>query len=350
MVRWAVLFHDDHPGLLGLIRCDMRWFKLSKQEKPKNFTRIFFATDIHGSEPCFMKFIRAATFYKADVLILGGDITGKQIVAIEQKSDAWYAYLFGQEWIAHNPAELGELENNIRYNGFYPCVVTPDEMSELNADPARVEALFSKLMSESIERWIHLAEERLRGVAVKCFISPGNDDQFDLDRILMSSDVVIFPEGQVVDLDGVHTMVSCGFANMTPWHCPRDIQDEELQFKLQAMLEKVEDPSRCIFNFHAPPFDSTLDSAPELGADLRPVLVGGSENIIPVGSKAVREMIEKYQPLVGLHGHIHECRGAVQIGKTLCLNPGSEYSEGILRGALVNIQDGKLLSYQFVSG
>jgi Icc-related predicted phosphoesterase len=328
----------------------MQFFKRNKQEKAKAYTRIYFATDIHGSEPCFMKFIRAATFYNADVLVLGGDITGKQIVAIERRSDAWYAYLFGQEWVAHNPTELGELESNIRMNGFYPCVVSPEEMRELEADPIKVESLFSRLMSETAERWIHLAEERLRGLPVKCFISPGNDDHFDLDRILMSSDVVIYPEGQIVDLDGVHSMVSCGYANMTPWHCPRDIDDEELRVRLQAMLEKVEDPSRCILNFHAPPYDSTLDSAPELGADLRPVMIGGSENIIPVGSKAVREMIEKFQPLVGLHGHIHECRGAVEIGKTLCLNPGSEYSEGILRGALINISQGKLLSYQFVAG
>ena len=213
----------------------MQWFKRNKQEKQKAYTRIFFATDIHGSEPCFMKFIRAATFYKADVVILGGDITGKQIVAIEQRSDAWYAYLFGQEWIAHNPTELAKLESNIRANGFYPCVVTPEEMRNLDADPAEVETLFTKLMSETVERWIHLAEERLRGLPVKCFISPGNDDQFNLDRILMNSDVVSYPEGQVVDLDGVHSMVSCGYANMTPWHCPRDIPDEELLVKLQAI-------------------------------------------------------------------------------------------------------------------
>jgi Icc-related predicted phosphoesterase len=328
----------------------MRWFKRDNQDKQKKFTRIFFATDIHGSEPCFNKFIKAGEFYKADILVLGGDITGKQIIAIEKRSDAYYSYLFGQEWTAHTPEELVEMETNIRHNGFYPIVVAPDEMRELESDPARVEALFSKVMCASVERWMHLAEDRFRGSPVKCFISPGNDDHFDLDKILSSSDVVINPEGKVIDLDGVHTMVSCGFANMTPWHCPRDIEDEELRVKLQEMLDQVDDPSRCIFNFHAPPYDTTLDSAPQLDADLRPVLVGGQENIIPVGSKAVREMIEKYQPLAGLHGHIHECRGAVEIGKTLCMNPGSEYSEGILRGALINISDGRLLSYQFVAG
>jgi len=328
----------------------MPLFQPAKKDRPRNFTRIFYATDIHGSEPCFLKFIRAAEFYKADILVLGGDITGKQIIAIEKRPDAYYSYLFGQEWTARTPAELSEMESQIRSNGFYPVVVSPDEMQELESDPAKVDALFSKVMCETVERWVHLAEDRFRGTAVKCFISPGNDDHFALDTILSASDVVIFPEGRLVDLDGIHTMVSCGYANMTPWHCPRDIEEDELRVRLQQMLDQVQDPSHCIFNFHAPPYDSTLNEAPQLDAELRPVMIGGSENIIPVGSLAVREMIEKYQPLAALHGHIHECRGAVEIGKTVCLNPGSEYSEGILRGALVNISDGKLLSYQFVAG
>jgi Icc-related predicted phosphoesterase len=328
----------------------MQWFKSNKQVKPKKFTRIFFATDIHGSEPCFLKFLKASEFYKADILVMGGDITGKQIIGIEKRPDAYYSYMFGQEWTAHTPEELAEMERQIRSNGFYPCVVSPEEMKELESDPAKVDALFSKVMCETVERWMHLAEERFRGSPVKCFISPGNDDHFALDKILSASDVVIFPEGRVVDLDGVHTMVSCGYTNMTPWHCPRDVEEDELRVRLQKMLDQVEDPSHCVFNFHAPPFNSTLDEAPQLDADLRPVMIGGSENIIPVGSLAVREMIEKYQPLIALHGHIHECRGAVEIGKTMCMNPGSEYSEGVLRGALVNISDGKMLSYQFVAG
>jgi Icc-related predicted phosphoesterase len=328
----------------------MRWFRKEKPERSKNFTRIFFATDIHGSEPCFMKFINAASFYKADVLVLGGDITGKQIIAIERHRDNWLAHLFGQEWIARDQEELARLESQIRSNGYYPVVVTPEEMAELEANPEKVGALFSQVMSETVSRWMRIAEERLRGQPVKCFISPGNDDHFDLDKILSGSDVVLFPEDQIVDLDGVHTMASCGYANMTPWHCPRDIEEVELRERLESILARLENPSHCIFNFHAPPYDSTLDTAQELDGDLKPILVGGQPHMIPVGSQAVREMIEKYQPIAALHGHIHECRGAVELGRTVCINPGSEYSEGILRGALVNIAGGKLLSYQFVSG
>lgn len=327
----------------------MGWLSRKKTESNRHFTRIFFATDIHGSEPCFLKFINGATFYKADVIVLGGDITGKQIVTIEDHQGVWQAHLFGQTWTASTPEELAKLESQIRSNGYYPLQVTPAERAELEADPHKVDALFTRLIHETVSRWLRLAEERLRDLPVKCFISPGNDDLFDLDQILQGSDVVIYPEGQIVDLDGVHTMASCGFANMTPWHCPRDIEEAELQDRLEAMLANLEDPSHCIFNFHAPPYDSTLDTAQELDATLKPVMVGGQPHLIPVGSRAVRAMIEKYQPLVGLHGHIHECRGAVEVGKTVCINPGSEYSEGILRGVLINIADGKLLSYQFVS-
>lgn len=327
----------------------MRWLFKKKTENTRKFTRIFFATDIHGSEPCFNKFIKAAEFYKADTIILGGDITGKQMITVENHQGKWHAHLFGQDWIASTPEELIRLEAQIRSNGYYPVQVTPDERADLEADPSKVEALFTKQIKDTVSQWLRLAEERLRDSPVKCFISPGNDDHFDLDTILQDSDVVIYPEGKIVDIDGIHTMASCGFANMTPWRCPRDVEEDDLRARLEAMLANLEDPSRCIFNFHAPPYDSTLDIAQELDANLKPVMVGGQPHLIPVGSRAVREIIEKYQPLVGLHGHIHECRGAVELGKTICINPGSEYSEGILRGVLVNILDGKILSYQFVS-
>jgi Icc-related predicted phosphoesterase len=327
----------------------MRWFKKGQPSK-KRFTRIFFVTDIHGSETCFLKFLNAATFYQADVLILGGDITGKQIVAVERRGETYRCWLFGQEREVQGRTELQKLLDQIRMNGFYPYVATPEELAELQADPAKVEDLFARLMTETVERWIALAEERLRGLPVKCFISPGNDDQFVLDPLLHGSDVVHCPEGEVVDLDGEHTMISCGYANLTPWRCPRDVEEAELRARLEAMMARVPDPSRCVFNLHAPPYDSTLDLAPELDADLKPVLVAGQPKMIPVGSVAVREAIERYQPVVSLHGHIHECRGAVQLGRTTCLNPGSEYSEGILRGVLVHLASGRLLSYQFVAG
>ena len=108
-----------------------------------------------------------------------------------------------------------------------------------------------------------------------------------------------------------------------------------------------------IFNMHVPPVDSTLDTCPRLDTSTDPptmITSGGEPVMFGAGSQAVRAAIEKYQPLLSLHGHIHESRGVIQIRRTTAINPGSEYGEGILRGTIVNLQDGKVKSTQMTSG
>ena len=322
----------------------------SKASPQTSFTRLFFTTDIHGSEPAFNKFLNAAGHYKAGILVLGGDITGKMMISVIRQADGWEAYLFGDRMTAATEHEVGGLENVIRTNGFYPYRTSPDEVEELEADPQRVDALFSQLMKESVARWVQMAEDKLGGSGVKIYISLGNDDRDDIIPVLEQSQVVTYPDGKVVALDDKHEMASVGYGNMTPWKCPRDLPEVELAGKIAEAVSQVRHMASCIFNFHVPPYDTDLDLAPELDADLRPVLVGGQPSIVPVGSTAVRQAIEQYQPLAGLHGHVHESRGVTTIGRTVCLNPGSEYSEGVLRGVLLNLKEGRLLSHQFVSG
>lgn len=322
----------------------------SKAASARAFTRVFFTTDVHGSEPAFLKFLGAAGHYNADVLILGGDITGKMLISVIKEPGGWYAFLFGQRVSAQTDTEVAELENVIRTNGFYPYRTTREEVTALEGDPQRVDELFSQLMRQSVARWLQMAEDRLGGSGVKVYVSLGNDDRDDLIPVLEGSELVTYPDGKVVPLDDKHEMASVGYGNMTPWKCPRDLPEEELAKKIEQAVSGVQNMERCVFNFHVPPYDTDLDLAPELDAELRPVLTAGQPNIIPVGSTAVREAIERYQPLAGLHGHVHESRGVTTIGRTICINPGSEYSEGVLRGVLLNLRDGKVLSHQFVSG
>lgn len=115
---------------------------------------------------------------------------------------------------------------------------------------------------------------------------------------------------------------------------------------LEELIGHIKNMPAAIFNFHAPPYGYALDLAPELTADL----VQAAERKIHVGSKAVTKMIQKYQPLLGLHGHIHESRGVQKIGRTTILNPGSEYSEGVLKGVVVTLQRGKVTDYVFTNG
>jgi Icc-related predicted phosphoesterase len=315
-------------------------------------TRIFFATDIHGSDRCFGKFLSAAKTYKANAIILGGDITGKMIVPIVKEAAGNYrVYFLGSENNLTGEKELELMMKSIRAIGYYPRITDEKELSELTQDPQKVREMFQKMMMESVKRWIALAEQRLRGTGVRCFVSAGNDDEHYIDSILRSSDYVVYPEGQVVNLDERHEMASCGFTNMTPWKCPRDISEEELQAKMEALMAEVNDKSNCILNFHCPPYGTTIDMAPKLTDDLKLVLEpGGGMETAPVGSLTVRQIIEKYQPLLGLHGHIHEAKGVAKIGRTMCVNPGSEYTEGILKGFLAELDDKGIRDYIFTSG
>ena len=113
--------------------------------------------------------------------------------------------------------------------------------------------------------------------------------------------------------------------------------EDELYERLDALAKQVRDPRRAVFMIHVPPYDSGLDTAPILDENLRPTVSAGDVLRGPVGSTAVRRVIEQYQPLLAVHGHIHESGGERKIGDTLCINPGSEANAGILRGYLVDV-------------
>jgi Icc-related predicted phosphoesterase len=318
-------------------------------------TKIFYATDLHGSTICFKKFINAAVYYTAkghpiDVVIMGGDVAGKLIVPIIKRDGHFKSHLTGLDWDMTTEGELAAFRKSCETLGVYPHVFEPDEYNAFANDKARQDALFHEVVFERLREWVEFAEARLEGQPFSCYVSPGNDDFWEVDPILKSSERLIVPDGLRVRIDDDHEMISSGLANITPFNCPRDLPEEELLQNLERMAAQVEDMPRCIFNFHVPPFASGIDDAPALDDQLRPSI--GAQGVVtePVGSVAVRQMIEKYQPLLALHGHIHESRGQASIGRTLCLNPGSEYSEGVLRGLIVTIEDDRVVSHQMTSG
>jgi Icc-related predicted phosphoesterase len=276
-------------------------------------------------------------------------LTGKVLVPIVEVDGHWEMSFLGRHEVLRSLEEVTEAEKRIRFNGFYPYRCGPEELARLEADRDYADAVFRRLMRESVARWVRLAEERLRGTGVRCFVMPGNDDEFDIDDALAGSDVVVNPDGAIVEIDG-YQLLSLAWANPTPWNSPRELPEEELAARIERLARELDPSLPVIFNLHCPPYDSTLDSAPQLREDLSVVMVGGQPNMIPVGSRAVREAIERYQPVLSLHGHIHESRGAVRIGRTLCINPGSAYGEGVLHGALVRLEDDRVASYQLVSG
>ena len=315
-------------------------------------TRIFFTSDVHGSDVCFMKFINAAKVYQAQVLILGGDVTGKMIVPIVRQPDGTYFSEFlGTTQILKTKEEHDGLEKNIRNSGYYPYRTNPDEVEKLSNDKKLQDELFSRVMTDGVKRWVQIAEERLKETNTKCYISPGNDDRFNIDEVLKSSSIVLYPEDQTVWIDDQHEMITTAWTNPTPWKSPRETTEEKLAEIIGRMTSKVQRMESCIFNLHCPPYNTPIDVAPELDETLKPkVTGGGGVSMVHVGSVAVRQAIEKNQPLLGIHGHIHESRGFAKIGRTLCINPGSDYGQGILRGAVINLDEKGIKSYMLIQG
>jgi len=312
-------------------------------------TTLFFATDVHGSDICWKKFISAGKFYGADIIVLGGDMTGKAIVPIiHQGGETYKAVLLEQESLLHGEDEVQAMEKSIKSRGYYPYRTTPDEIAELNANPERVDAIFQAQVLATAEQWMAYADEKLEGTGIRCYVAPGNDDMFELDDLIRTSRHVELAEGRVIELDRHHEMVSCGWSNITPWHTYREEDEDALRARLEAMIVQLRNPRNSVFNFHAPPYGSTLDDVPELTEDLTPKL--GGRSLVPVGSHAVRDVIQEYEPLLGLHGHIHEGKGATRLGKTLCINPGSMYEQGRLLGAVINLARNKVKSYILTTG
>jgi Icc-related predicted phosphoesterase len=312
-------------------------------------TRLFFATDIHGSDICWNKFLNAGKFYEADVLILGGDMTGKAVVPIIHQGGSDYKVtLLEQEFSITDESELQDMIKRIRSRGYYPYLTNPDEIAELEKNPERVSQIFKQEVLKVVQQWMDLADKKLDGTHLNVYCSPGNDDMDEVDEIVRCSKRVLLVEGKVTQLDAHHEMIASGWSNRTPWNTEREEDEEQLKVRYEAMIRQLKDPQNTIFNIHVPPYKSGLDEAPELDKDLRPVLAG--QSLKPVGSMALRKAIEQTQPLLGLHGHIHEGRGSTRIGRTLCINPGSMYEQGTLLGAIVKLGKHKIENYVLTTG
>jgi Icc-related predicted phosphoesterase len=311
--------------------------------------RIFFATDIHGSEACWRKFLNAGAFHRADVLVMGGDMTGKAMVPITANGGTWEVTLQEQRHVLASDDEVRAMEKRISDRGYYPVRLTREELDAWSADQALVDARFKHEMLSGVKRWMALADQKLAGTSIRCVVSPANDDMFEIDPIIDSAKLVELGEAKAIPIDGF-TLVSTGWANPTPWNTFRELPEDQLRARIDGLVAGLDDPSRAVFNFHAPPYGSNLDAAPQIDADMN--YVAGGQALVPVGSHAVRESILAYGPVLSLHGHIHEGRGAVKLGKTLAVNPGSSYEDGVLQAAIVDLdpKKGAVKNYVLING
>src|SRR5580704_1244566 len=178
--------------------------------------KMFFATDIHGSEICWKKFLNAAAFYKADLVVLGGDVTGKVMVPIVAYPGYWEVTVRGERLRLDSRDELLKVEQQLRDRGSYPAIVTREELDQLSTEHAITDR-FNAEMTRSLDRWLDMADTKLHGGRTPCILNGGNDDIWEIDDIIEASPNVTFGEAKSLDLDGFH-LVSMGWTNPTPWN------------------------------------------------------------------------------------------------------------------------------------
>ena len=322
-------------------------FRRKPREQP---LRLFYAGDVHGSRLCWKKFVNAAAHYPADALVMGGDLTGKALVPIVRRADGSHvAEVIGERREAHGEEELEQLRTAISTNGMYPVLVDEGEAERLRTDPSHREQVFEAALLDELRLWVEIADERLSDSGVRAYVIPGNDDPWSIDPVLASGAAVDACDEQLRML-GPHEMISFGYSNQTPWQTPRELDEGQIYDRLRALSDQLESPGTAIFNIHVPPRDSSLDTAFEVDEELRYVTKGGRPHEVPTGSSAVRQIIEEAQPLLSLHGHIHESKGVTRIGRTVAINPGSDYGSGHLDGCLVHLARDRVINQYLVSG
>jgi Icc-related predicted phosphoesterase len=321
-----------------------------KRRQKQPITRLFYAGDVHGSRVCWKKFVNAAAHYPADALVMGGDLTGKALVPIVREGDGSYAArVIGEQRVARTAEELDEMQRAISTNGMYPLIVDPAEARALAEDSSHREEAFEEALLEELRLWVGFADERLAGTGTRAYVIPGNDDPWSVDAVLASGSSVVACDERVEQL-GPHEMASFGYSNRTPWKTPRELDEEEIYRRLKRLVDQLEAPERAILNIHVPPYESSLDTAYEVDEELRYVMKGGRPHEVPTGSPAVRQIIEETEPLLSLHGHIHESKGVTKIGRTVAINPGSDYGSGHLDGCLVHLEPDRVVNQYLVSG
>jgi len=324
--------------------------KFFKKTQSTLMTRLLYGSDFHGSDTVFRKFIAAGIQYKVNALIVGGDVTGKAMVpVIHQGGGNYIGQVFGRQETATNPEEIEKVKKNISSVGFYPIVVEKDEAKELEDHPDKMGKRFEQEMCQRIREWMILAEEKLADHNITLYFMAGNDDLYSIDEVVAEFPSVRNPDMTRLEMDNDYEMIGCSNANMTPWKCARDLEEEELSKKLETLERMVVKPDMTIAVLHVPPMGSGLDSCPELDKNLKIITLGGQVVMMSAGSSAVKAFVDRVQPLLSLHGHIHESPGHTRLGRTLAINAGSEYAEAIMKAAIINLEGNKVKGHLLIS-
>jgi Icc-related predicted phosphoesterase len=240
-------------------------------------TSWFFVSDLHGMVSRYEKLFRAIRSEKPAAVFLGGDLLPSEWLAASGRQpvfDDFFEQVFLSEFRTLQ-IELGKA---------YPRVF----IILGNDDPRSEEA---RLVEASGEVWeyIHFRRVELDSCSIYgyAYVPPTPFLLKDWERYDVS---------RYVDPGSISPEAGWRSVPVDPNECRYGTIRADLE-----SLAGEEDLSKAIFLFHSPPYHTNLDQA-----DLQGRQIDHAPMDIYVGSIAIRRFIEGRQPLVTLHGHIHE--------------------------------------------
>ena len=190
---------------------------------------------MHGSDVCWRKFLNAAGFYGVDTLIMGGDLCGKGLTPVVRENGGWKLPLAGEErYVSTRGGARGAGRARAAVGPLSP----PDEprRNSTASRPTRraLDEMFETALVEGVRRWMEMADERLENSESIAYVMPGNDDPWAIDAALADRSRVVACDDKIVRV-GEHEMLSLGWANETPWHTDRELDEPALYERIKQV-------------------------------------------------------------------------------------------------------------------
>jgi Icc-related predicted phosphoesterase len=270
-------------------------YKIGNKNKGVILPTCFFATDLHGRRDRYDKLVVSIIKGRPVAVFLGGDLLPRTTFSAIQSGEADFV----QDYLLPAFARI----RNVLGTDY------PDIFLILgNDDPRREEEAFVDAADDGLWHYIHGRKAFWKDFPIYglAYVPPTPFMLKDWERYDVSRYV---PPG-------------C----LSPEEGHRSVPAEESEIKWATIHKDLaslvgKDPlDRAVFLFHTPPCDTSLDRAELDGKTHEHVALDPH-----VGSIAVKRFIEERQPLLTLHGHIHESarltgEWKIRIGRTVCIN------------------------------
>ena len=155
------------------------------------------------SMTAWRKFLNAGAFHHADVLVMGGEMTGRAMVPLVADGRGWRVTFEEQPHRLSGEAEMAAMETHIADRGHYPVRLSQDEVEAFANDAVLVDRRFTAEIRHRLERWMAMADERLAGSAIRCLVAPAADGHFDVGPLVTATTRVELATANAIGLEGV---------------------------------------------------------------------------------------------------------------------------------------------------